>query len=185
MQENRTHPNASIREDPSSAPAPDEETNHQWQSNKGLGINRVEQFLNKAQDRLVTIAADAPLTKAAELLFMPASRMAIVCDPEGSMIGVVTRTDIVRQIRHCQGCSCTTACRDVMTSEVIYYRVEDNLDDIWSIMTSRGLHNVPIVDRNRKPIGLLSARDILEARLASVAYEEDLLRDYVMSVGYH
>ncbi|HLP70456.1 MAG TPA: CBS domain-containing protein [Rhizobium sp.] len=153
-------------------------------SSKGLGIQRVEQLLHGARERLVAIAAFEPLTKVAELLFEPTRRMVVVHNSEGSMIGVVTRTDIVRQIRHCHGCSCATACSDVMTGAVISCRVEDRLDDVWRIMTDRGLHNIPVVDRQRRPIGVLSARDVLEARLASVEYEEDLLKDYVMCVGY-
>ncbi len=153
-------------------------------SSKGLGIHRVEQLLYRARDRLVAIAACEPLTKVADLLFEPARRMVVVHNFEGEMIGVVTRTDIVRQIRHCHGCSCATACSDVMTGAVISCRVEDRLDDVWKIMTDRGLHNIPVVDRQQRPIGVLSARDVLEARLASVEYEEDLLKDYVMCVGY-
>ncbi len=154
------------------------------QINKGLGILRVEQILDKARARLVTIAVNEPLTKAAELLFEPARPMAIVCSPEGSLVGVITRTDIVRQIRHCQGCACTTACSDIMTTTVIYCHATDNLEDVWTTMANKGLHNMPVINQERKPIGLLLASDVLEARLASVAYEEDLLRDYVMCVGF-
>ena len=41
-----------------------------------------------------------------------------------------------------------------------------------------------MVDAERKPIGLLFARDALEMLLSEVEYEEELLRDYVMCVGY-
>lgn len=144
----------------------------------------VNRTLPKACDRLVTIAADAPLTKAAELLFEPACRMVVACDAHEVMIGVITRTDIVRQIRHCQGCACTTQCLEVMTKEVISCRPNDRLDEVWDVMKQRQLHSVPVIDVARQPVGLLSARDALEALRASVEYEESLLKDYVMCVGY-
>lgn len=153
-------------------------------SAKGLGIIRIEELLPTARDRLVTIGANAPLTEAAESLFEPTCRMIVVCDPGGVMMGVVTRTDVIRQIRHCQGCACATQSMMIMTRQVISCQPDDRLDEIWATMKEKALHSVPVVDARRRPIGLLSARDALEALLASVEYEEGLLRDYVMSVGY-
>lgn len=57
----------------------------------------VEKILANARDRLVTIGADLPVTEAAELLYDSNCRMVVVCDV-GGIIGVVTRTDVVRQI---------------------------------------------------------------------------------------
>jgi CBS domain-containing protein len=151
---------------------------------KGAGIIRIQELLPTARDRLVTIAANAPLTEAAEFLFEPTCRMIVVCDPAGVMMGVVTRTDVIRQIRHCQGCACATQSMMIMTRQVISCQPDDRLDEIWATMKEKALHSVPVVDASRRPIGLLSARDALEALLASLEYEEDLLRDYVMSAGY-
>jgi CBS domain-containing protein len=46
------------------------------------------------------------------------------------------------------------------------------------------LKNVPVVDADSKPLGVLNARDVLQSLLEDVEYEEQLLRDYVMCVGY-
>jgi CBS domain-containing protein len=144
----------------------------------------IEDVLPKARDRLVTIDVDAPLTGAAELLFEPTCRMVVVCDLTGSMLGVITRTDIIRQIRHCGGCACVTPCAMIMTRQVISCRRDDRLHEVWAVMKEKQLHSVPVIDSGQRPIGLLSARDALETLLAYVEYEEDLLRDYVMGLGY-
>jgi hypothetical protein len=49
----------------------------------------------------------------------------------------------------------------------------------------RHLKNIPVIDSNSRPIDVLNARDALEVLLGEVENEEVLLRDYVMSVGYH
>jgi arabinose-5-phosphate isomerase len=51
-------------------------------------------------------------------------------------------------------------------------------------MNTRGLKNVPVVDQSARPLGLLNARDILQALLSETQSDENLLRDYVMGVGY-
>lgn len=73
----------------------------------------------------------------------------------------------------------------VMTQAVVYCRPDDLLRDVWSIMKDQRLKNIPILDQGRRPIGLLNARDALEALLEEVEYEQVLLREYVMCVGYH
>jgi CBS-domain-containing membrane protein len=138
----------------------------------------------KVHDRLLVIGDDRQLTEAASLLSDDIRHMVVVCDRTGAMAGVITRTDIVRQIRHCQGCACTTACTDVMTRNVISCKADDWLHEVWSIMKENGLHTVPVVDTERKPIGLLFARDAFEMLLSEVEYEEELLKEYVMCVGY-
>ncbi|MEB6575510.1 CBS domain-containing protein, partial [Escherichia coli] len=67
----------------------------------------------------------------------------------------------------------------------VYCRPTDLLSDIWSVMKERHLKNIPILDPASRPIGVLNARDALEALLEELEYQEVLLRDYVMCVGYH
>jgi len=136
-----------------------------------------------ARERLTTIPYDAPLIEAAKLLSRAEVNLVVVCD-SNALAGVITRTDVVRQISHCAGNSCTTAVSAVMTREVTCCRPEDLLTYVWSIMKERGLKHVPIVDKSARPLGVLYARDALQVLLREVEYEELLLRDYVMGVGY-
>ena len=57
-----------------------------------------------------------------------------------------------------------------MTRQVISCQSDARLDEISVAMKEKELHSVPVVDTRRRPIGLLSARDALEAPLASVEY---------------
>jgi CBS domain-containing protein len=51
-------------------------------------------------------------------------------------------------------------------------------------MKERGLKNIPVVDQDSRPLGVLYARDILQVLLKESEDEEAMLRDYVMGVGY-
>lgn len=145
----------------------------------------VERMLPAARKRLVTIGDDAPLIDAAKLLGDRHIDLVVVCSSDELLAGVVTKTDVVRQISHCQGSGCTTAVSTVMTRTVILCHPNDLLHDVWSIMKERGLKNIPVVGQDSRPIGVLNVRDALDALLEEVEYEEVLLREYVMCVGYH
>lgn len=144
----------------------------------------VERILPAARRRLLTIRTDALLVDAARLLSDPTMNLVVVCDESGRMAGVITRTDIVGHIGHCTGHSCAVAASNVMTPKVAFCRPADWLNDVWSALKERGLKNIPVVDEGMRPIGVLNARDVLQALLEDVQHEEQLLRDYVMSVGY-
>lgn len=144
----------------------------------------IQTILPLAGKRLVTIQDDSPLVEAARLLSEMSANLVVVCSHNGRMRGVVTKSDVVKQISYCQGCSCTTMVADVMTKDVTACHPDQSLYDVWLIMKEKGLKQVPITDPTAEPLGLLYARDALEILIKEAKYEQLLLRDYVMGVGY-
>lgn len=144
----------------------------------------VAEILSVARERLATIPDDAPLIEAARLLSRAEINLVVVCDSGDALAGVITRTDVVRQISDCAGNSCTTAVSAVMTRNVTCCHPGDLLTGVWSIMQRQRLKHAPIVDGRARPLGVLYARDALQVLLREVQYEELLLRDYVMGIGY-
>ena len=145
---------------------------------------RVDKIVSVARERLATVRDDAQLVEAAKLLDGRDINLVVVCDKGGSMVGIVTRTNVVRQMALCQGCGCTAAAGSVMTKDVTSCRPDDLLHDVWSLMKERRFVHVPIVDDDLRPLGVINARDALLVLLEESEYEEGLLRDYVMGIGY-
>lgn len=143
----------------------------------------IDLLIGQARAHLVTVADSAPLLQAAALL-RPGVDLVVVCRADDSISGVVTKSDVVAQISHCQGASCTCAIATVMTRDIFFCRLGDSLPDLWSVMRGRGIKNVPLVDSAMKPMGVVTARDVLQILLKGAENEEMLLRDYVMGFGY-
>jgi len=144
----------------------------------------VKEILPAARERLATVGDDAPLVEAARLLRGERRSLVVVCDGAGAMAGVITKTDVVDRISHCEGHSCRTAAATVMTREVTFCGPDDPLRDVWSVMKSSGRKHVPVLVEGGRPVGVLNARDVVDALLDEVQSEETLLREYVMCVGY-
>ncbi len=140
-------------------------------------------MLQAARERLVTIVDDARLVEAAKLL-SSGTDLVIVCDSDGILQGVVTKTDVVKQISVCQGATCMCPISSVMTRDVVLCRGSDRLEDVSESMKQRHLKNIPVVDADNRPIGVLTARVILRALLSDAKYEEAQLVDFVTGVGY-
>jgi CBS domain-containing protein len=145
----------------------------------------VERVLPIAIKRLNTIQADALLTDAAKLLCDTHRALLVVCNPDGLMVGVITKTDIVRQVAQCEGSRCTTPAEAVMTRDVTCCHPSDPLHEVLSKMKERGFVHVPIVNQESKPVGVINARDALQVLLGDVESDVSFLRDYIMGLGYH
>jgi CBS domain-containing protein len=137
-----------------------------------------------ACSRMATIARDAMLIDVAKLLTQTQIDLVVVCNPDSSMVGVITKSDVVRQIGHCAGGACQTAAADVMTQQVTFCRASDRLADVLLTMQTQGLVHLPVIDGDRKPVGVVNARDALRLLMMEGQYEESLLRNYVMGIGY-
>ncbi len=136
-----------------------------------------------ARVKLVTIDDDAKLIEAAGLL-TSGTDMVVVCDGGGILQGVVTKTDVVRQISTCRGAACHVTVDSVMTRDVLLCQGSDLLQDVSERMKARHLKNIPVVDGENRPLGLLTARAVLQVLLGDAEHEEAQLVDYVKGVGY-
>ena len=137
-----------------------------------------------ARSRLVTVCVDTSIVKVAKLLSSTHISLVVVCNAHGAMVGIISKTNIVQQVGHCRGASCTSAAAELMTRDVTYCRPGDRLEDVLAMMAKRGFVHIPVVDEYSKPLGVVNARDALRALLADEEYEESLLRDYVTGIGY-
>jgi CBS domain-containing protein len=144
----------------------------------------IEQLLPQIRERLVTILDDAALIEAAKLLRTDTD-IVVVCDAAGVMTGIITKTDVVSRISTCLGASCVAPATSAMTRSVVMCKPGDRLREVWLTMKQHRLKNIPVIDTDTRPVGMLNVRDALEVLLQEVEDEEALLRDYVMCVGYH
>lgn len=143
----------------------------------------VSVLMDAALQHFVTLPDDSKLIRAAELL-ISGTDILVVCDRAGILTGVVTKTDVVRQVSVCQGATCMFPVSTAMTRDVALCRSSDRLADVSELMKQRHLKNIPVVDADNRPQGVLTARAILRALLGDAEYEEAQLIDYVKGVGY-
>jgi CBS domain-containing protein len=147
----------------------------------------VHQLLPAARQRLAIVTEATPLAKLAGVLDLEHIDLAVVCNSDGHIVGVVTDSDVVHCLSGCEQRhphACLTPAASVMSSEVLSCRPEEELRDVWPIMRERGLRHVPIIDESGKPVGVLYANDALAALLSEAETAEKALEDYFFGIGY-
>ncbi len=87
------------------------------------------------------------------------------------LIGMVTDRDItVRGLADGKATSKLKA-RDVMTKGVIYCHDGDSVADAAQIMESKHVRRLPVIDANKRMVGMLSLGDISHAASQKIAVE--------------
>lgn len=134
--------------------------------------------------RLATAGINAPLVDVANQLSVTHISLVVICADDGTVAGVITKTDIVKQLGKYVGNVSNMIASDVMSREVTCCAPGDCLPDVMAMMRQFGFVHIPVVDDAARPVGVVNARDALRAMLGEEKYEAALLRDYVMGVGY-
>jgi CBS domain-containing protein len=142
------------------------------------GINAV------ARAQMLTVTATSRLAEVASLFTSAQISVVVVCDAKGAPLGIITETVLVRYLGLWQADFFTTSAGEVMTRVFATCSPQDLLSDVLAMMHECGLIHVLLVDSDNKLLGVVNARDGLRALLAAGHQEEELLRNYVMGIGY-
>ena len=90
---------------------------------------------------------------------------------DGKLVGMVTDRDItVRGVVSGKDLAKLTA-RDVMTAGVIYCRDTETVDEAARIMESKQVRRLPVIDANKRMVGMISLGDVSHAASKKIAAE--------------
>ncbi|WP_428261966.1 CBS domain-containing protein [Haliangium sp.] len=117
-----------------------------------------------------TISPDATLEDARARLKALAISSLAVTDPENALVGVISRSDLLRVGRWQAGMRRGAALltlpaqpvSEVMTRDVVTVTAEDTVAAAGRLMARRNIHRVIVADGPR-PVGVLSTKDVMRA----------------------
>lgn len=143
----------------------------------------VEQIADRAKARLVKISPDAAALDAAAL-FRDGAEMILACRPDGRLVGILTKSDLMRSFVNSGKLDPTISIAAIMQREIVSCELDDTLEHVWQTLRLNSFRHLPVEDRNGNAVGILNARDILGGLLEATESEEEVLKQYVMGVGY-
>ncbi len=128
-------------------------------------------------DGIVTIA---PTAGVKDLLAAMAENNvgALIVSSDGTTLtGIVSERDVVRRL-HSDGTVINNTVEAIMTAEVETCTSETLLDELMSVMTSRRIRHVPVVD-DGVLTGIISIGDVVKHKMSQLEFERDQLDHYV------
>jgi CBS domain-containing protein len=119
----------------------------------------------KVQDTMTTDVCVAlsgqPISAAAELMAKLDCGVLPVGDND-RLVGMITDRDIaVRAVAN--GMGPDTPVREVMSAEVCYCFADQDLDEVCANMADQKIRRLPVIDRDKRLVGIVSLGDIARA----------------------
>lgn len=108
------------------------------------------------------VSPDTPLTEVARKM----KELDVGSIPVGEndrLVGMVTDRDIAcRAVADGRDCDAMTA-REVMTDGIIFCRDMEDLDDAMRIMEQKQIRRLPVINEQKRLVGMLSLGDVSQA----------------------
>jgi CBS domain-containing protein len=132
----------------------------------------------------VTIAAPAQTIRDAARMMRNIDAGFIPVGENDRLVGMITDRDIaIRAIAEGKGPE--TPIRDVMTKEVLYCYEDDDMDDISDQMAEQQVRRMPVLNRQKRLVGIISLGDIAQAADGDLARSAATLNGVSQPGGKH
>jgi CBS-domain-containing membrane protein len=122
--------------------------------------------------KVASIRSDASLAEAARLMWDCDCGALPVVDDGGSVIGMVTDRDICMASWSKDRAPSALRIEDAMCRDVACAEADDSIAAIEGIMRSKQIRRVPVIDGERRLVGILSLADIVRRGSSGGAREE-------------
>lgn len=131
-------------------------------------VVKVKRAENVIIDDPITISSDASVAEAKELMKKWGISGLLVVDDERHLLGIISRRDVLFEEE-------VKRVGDVMTprSRLIVAERRMDLDDTKEMFRKYKIEKMPIVDKDNRLVGLVTAKDILNKTMNPLALKDD------------
>jgi len=126
---------------------------------------------------LYSIGPGVGVAQAIALMTDKAISSVIVAEA-GQMLGLITLREILAALNARGGAITEAKCGEVMKANPPTAKPTDTVDHLRGLMTELHITHVPVMDAD-KLVGILSFYDIARSAIKDVAFENQLLKQYI------
>lgn len=139
-------------------------------------------ILKNKGDQVVSVGPDDLTLKVARTLTEHRIGAALVRDPAGKVLGIISERDIVRGMAG-QGTGTTQLPAErLMTSDLVTVTPQTLVAEALAMMTRSRVRHLPVL-QDGLLVGLVSIGDLVKARIEEAEHEAEELKHYVVSGG--
>ena len=136
----------------------------------------IRDILKKKGSKTFTASKETKIVDIAHILAKENIGAIVIVENE-KVIGILSERDIVRGFTQKSSVRNTQA-QELMTKNVFTCGMEDNNENLLTLMVNKHFRHMPVVD-NDKLIGVVSIGDLVKDRTKRLKKEIDQLKNYV------
>ncbi len=138
----------------------------------------VSQLLNDKGTSVWAVSPDATVFAALGLM-ADKNVGALVVMEDDRLVGIFSERDYARKVILLGHASKSLAVRDIMTAAVVTVSPDQGLQDCMELMTKHRVRHLPVVDVDRRVIGVVSIGDVVKAVMSEQAFLIEQLQSYI------
>jgi CBS domain-containing protein len=132
---------------------------------------------HKGRD-VTTAPGSTTLADVADLLATHKIGAIVVTRDDGTVVGILSERDVVRQIAKHGAGALDHAAESCMTRKVISCSESDTIDRVMGLMTSGRFRHIPVMEKDRL-VGLVSIGDVVKRKIEQAERDAEELRGYI------
>ena len=136
----------------------------------------IRDILKKKGSKTITTSKETKIVNVAHILAKEKIGAIVILEKE-KVIGILSERDIVRAFTQKKSVRNTKA-QEIMTKNVFTCSLEDNNEDLLTLMVSKHFRHLPVLNKN-KLVGIVSIGDLVKDRTKRLKKEIDQLKSYV------
>jgi CBS domain-containing protein len=141
-------------------------------------MGTIREILARKGTQVWSVGKDATVLDAA--LIMNEHRIgALVVLEEGRVIGMFSERDVLQRVVAAERDPALTRVAEVMTQEIVCGTLETSIEEVRGAMKNRRIRHLPLVDGDRKLLGLISIGDLNAHEATSQEQTIHLLQEYL------
>jgi CBS domain-containing protein len=137
----------------------------------------VRELLETKGGVVLTIAPADSVFDAIQLMAEKSVGALVVMDGS-DLIGIITERDYARKIVLKGRSSKKTACRNIMTGEVLVVSPDRTLDECMALMSDKRIRHLPVMENDRL-VGIISIGDCIKAIVSKQEFIIEQLENYI------
>ena len=136
----------------------------------------IRDILKKKGSKTFTATKETKIVDIAHILAKENIGAIVILEKE-KVAGILSERDIVRGFTQKKSVRNTQA-QELMTKNVFTCGLEDNNEDLLTLMVSKHFRHLPVIDKG-KLVGVVSIGDLVRDRTKRLKKEIDQLKSYV------
>jgi|ERR1700693_4133384 CBS domain-containing protein len=121
------------------------------------------------------ISDDTTVHDAARYLRDKQVRAVGVCDKQGSLLGVVSQSDVSDKVAAENKCPAWMHVSEIMTRQLVSATLETSLEDCLRLMEQHGIYHLVVFDSLKGFRGMISVTDLLQLFASDQKARADML----------
>lgn len=130
-----------------------------------------------------TVTADCPALLACSMMASRHVGALAVVEDGGVITGMLSERDVINGLHEAGVAIFDRPVSDLMSADVISCGPDTDVRDAANLMIQNRIRHLPVLDEDRHPLTIVSIRDIVATRLASLEADNEVLRGQLQDLG--